>query len=510
MKNNVYVKFLFFILCVLTAHVQTKDKIKGLAAFLFPIPIALYNAGFDAASTSEYVQIHKSYVFDQTKISFKDVAGLDGAKEDLQDIVDFLNKPEKFKQMGAKIPKGILMQGDSGCGKTLLARALAGEVGCAFIHVNGSDFNSSYMGQNSQKVQELFISARKKAPCVIFIDEIDSLAGIRMTAQGFGSIENNNNTLNTLLTEMDGFEQYQNPVVVIAATNRRRDLDPAILRPGRFDRIIDIGKPLIKDRIELLQIACRKVPLADDVKIDRIARATIGFTGAQLVNLINEAAILAVKDNVTQVSMAHIQAAHDNITLGREIKGMKLSQNDFWQTAIHEAGHVIGYIFQDTTVVVHKVSIVPRTHTLGVAHMLPLKESYSMTKNDMENRIVSLLAGRFAEEAFGICLSSGASNDLEKAKQIAHDMVIIYGMSDGFRDISYYQSEDTLSNDVAAKIDNEINFIIKKCRIIAKDLIVRHKNDIKKIAELLIQKGTVQGHEIYSLLNIPEPVGVGF
>lgn len=213
-----------------------------------------------------------------------------------------------------------------------------------------------------------------------------------------------------------------------------------------------------------------------------------------MVNLVNEAAILVVKDHSTKVSMAHIQAAHDNITLGKEIKGIEQTKEDLWQTAIHEAGHVIGYVFQDKTVAVYKVSIVPRSNTLGAAHMLPLKESYSITKNDMENHIVSLLAGRFAEEVFGFALSSGASNDLKKAKQIAHDMVITYGMSDCFRDISYYQSEDALSNDVAAKIDNEINFIINKCRIMAKDLIVCHKNDIKKIAELLIQKGTVQGH----------------
>jgi cell division protease FtsH len=474
---------------------------------LFPIPVALYNAGYDDNYTSLALPLVRSV--NDRQVTFKDVAGLDEAKEDLQDIIEYLKDAIKFTKMGAKIPKGILMNGEPGNGKTLLARAMAGEASCSFIHVNGSDFNSEFMGKNSQKIQELFKSAREKAPCIIFIDEIDSIASKRMQGHGSGGIEDNNNTLNTLLTEMDGFTQDEKPIIILAATNRVDQLDLAILRPGRFDRIVKINKPCIKDRMQLLHIAFQQSPLSDDINIDVIARITIGFSGAELVNLVNEAAILAVKDNASVIWMHHVEMAYDNITLGRETKGMIQTEKDLWETAVHEAGHLIGYLFQDKTVAVHKVSIIPRSRTLGVAHMLPLAESYSSTKDDMMNRIVSCLAGREAELAFGFDLSTGACNDLEKAQQIAYDMVARYGMADDLRDISYSQFDMQLPNDIGTKIHNELHKIIQKCRHITRSLIADHVKDIEKIAKLLVKKGTVQGDEIYRLLNLPQPQGIG-
>ena len=501
-------------LCLLTSDIQAKKKTSGFIKFLFPIPTALYNAGCEETLDNQTRKIQDGSFFEifypgDINTTFKDVAGLDGAKEDLQDIIDFLKNPEKFKRMGANIPKGILMNGTPGNGKTLLARAAAGEINCPFISVNGSGINGQYVGEGTARVKELFQAARSIAPCIIFIDEIDAVASKRSDSPS-GASRDRNETITALLTEMDGLHQHGRPIIILGATNRVDQLDPAIIRPGRFDRIIEIPKPFIKDRAQLLRIAFAQSNLSDDVNIDRIARGTAGFSGAELANLANEAAILAVKDNSDTICMRHIEAAHDNITLGREIKGMVQSQDDLWHTAIHEAGHLIGFLFQDKTMAVHKVSIVPRGDTLGVAHMLPLFESYDITQNDMINQIVVCLCGRFAEESFGFGLSTGARNDLEHAKQIAYNMVVTYGMAEGLRDISYAQFGDELPNDVATKIDLEVNKIIEKCRVITFNLITKHKKDIEKIAKLLMEKGTVQGDEIYRLLNLPQPQGVGF
>lgn len=485
-----------------------KSKTSGLISFLFPIPAIIYNAGCNETTSS--TTLHGGSFFeiyspgDIHTTTFKDVAGLHGAKEDMQDIIDFIKDSDKFTKMGAKIPTGLLMTGGPGNGKTLLARAAAGEMNCPFISVNGSDFDSKWAGVGSAKVQELFQVARKNAPCVIFIDEIDAIAAIRSNDSG-GVARDDNKTIIALLTEMDGLAQHEKPVIVFAATNRVDQLDPAILRPGRFDRIIEISKPFIKDRIELLQINFAKIPLSDDININHIAQATAGSSGAELVNLINEAVILAIKDNSSVLCMKHIEMAHDNITLGRETRGMQQSHADLFNTAIHEAGHIIGYLFQEKTVAVRKVSITPRGKTLGVAHMLPLKESYSITKSDMNNQIISCLAGRFAEELFDFDLSSGAQNDLEDAQRIAYQMVVTYGMSDDLRDRSYTQYRNDTPNDIATKIDDEVRKIIKNCQHITRSLIADHKDDIEKIAKLLLEKGTVQGSEIYELLNLPQP-----
>ena len=443
------------------------------------------------------------------KITFKDVAGLEGAKEDMQDIIEFLKNPEIFTNMGAKIPKGILMEGGPGNGKTLLAKAVAGEVNCPFITVSGSSFVEMYVGVGPKRVRELFAIARENAPCIIFIDEIDALISKR-SGNGGGGQSEYNNTVNAFLVEMDGLSDANSGIIVLGATNRAALLDEAATRPGRFDRTIQINKPFIKDRIQLLENAFAKIELSDDVNIDHIARGTAGFSGAELANLVNEALILAVKDKSTVLSLKHVEMAYDIITLGRENKGMVQSDDDLKVTAIHEAGHLIGFLFQDKTVAVHKVSIVPRGDTLGVAHMLPLVESYSVTKSSMKNKIVSCLAGRYAEEAFGFEPSTGASSDLKRARQIAHEMVVTYGMGDDLQDMAFNPYEERLPNDIANRVYAEVEKIVKECAVITRNLIATHKDDIEKIANLLIEKRTVLGDEIYSLLNLSQPQGVCF
>lgn len=494
-------------------------RLAGLLNILFPIPAILYHAGNNAESNgssenwspgNEYIgKFYEIFYPGDIKTRFTDVAGLDGAKEDMQDVMNYMKDPARFKRMGAKVPKGILMVGGPGNGKTFLARAAAGEMGCPFISVKGADFSSMWAGVGKERVTELFKVARKNAPCIIFIDEIDAVASARSNHPG-GVARDDNKTIIALLTEMDGLQEFDKPVIIFGATNRIDQLDPAIIRPGRFDRVIEIPKPFVKDRAQLLHNALAKIPLSDDINIDRIARATSGFSGAELANLVNEALILAVKDDLDFLCMNHIEIAYDNITLGRENKGMVQTADDLWNTAVHEAGHLIGYLFQAKNAVVHKVSIVPRGNVLGVARMLPLVETYSWSKTDMKNQIVVCLAGRFAEDIFGIDLNDGAANDLERAESIAYDMVVKYGMGDDLRDIAYFQFDEQLPDDVGAKVHSEVKKIIEQCRIITRSLIADHKKDIEKIAKLLVQKRTVQGDEIYRLLGLPEPEGFSF
>lgn len=462
-----------------------------------------------------FTDLDESNNSDLPQTTFADIAGLDEAKESVQDIIEYLKNPTKFKDMGARIPKGLLMSGEPGNGKTLFARAIAGEINascdtkCSFIATKGSDFASMWLGGSQGKIKELFETARKQAPCIIFIDEIDAVAQKRTGSQDSASQENNRAVM-ALLNEMDGFSQEENPIIVIGATNRIEALDPAILRPGRFDRKITINKPYVKDRAYLLRISLAKTCIGEDVNIDNLAQATRGFSGAELTNLVNEAIIVAIKDNSATVCMKHIETAYDNITLGCENKGMYQSKESLWTTAVHEAGHLIGFLFQDKTVGVRKVSITPRGNTLGVAHMLPLTESYSFTKSDMENQIIALLAGRCAEEAFEFELSNGASNDLQRAQEIAYSMVVDYGMSDALRDMSYNQYNGQLPNDISTKIHHEVQAIIERCRKKTTELITEHINDIKNIAELLMEKKTILGHEIYTLLHLAQPEEINF
>lgn len=504
-KIGVYLFLTIFV----STFIVAKNKITGLAALLFPLPVACFNAG---CHTDALIKIkHRGSFFEvlspgSIHINFSDVAGLDGVKEDMQDIISFLQNPAKFKKMGAHIPQGILMNGAPGTGKTLLAKALAGQADCSFIYVNGSDFcNSSYMGIGSQKISELFKVARDCAPCIIFIDEIDSVGAKRSAGFSGSGMLDHNNTLTTLLAEMDGFASHEKSVIVIAATNKVELLDPAMKRPGRFDRIVEVTKPYVQDRAQLLRIAFAKCPISDDINIDLIAQITRGFSGAQIAHLVNEAAIVAVKNDSETIDMCHVETAYDIITLGREVKGMNQSDDALWQTAIHEAGHLIAYLFQETNYAVHKVSIIPRTKSLGVACMLPLKEAYAVTKEDMTNRIVTLLAGREAQLAFGFDLDSGASSDLQRAQEIAYDMVAVYGMADGMRNFSSEMHGQELPHDVSSKIYHEVECIMDRCQKIVRQLIADHHDDIKKIADLLMCKRTVLGDEIYALLDLKVP-----
>lgn len=437
---------------------------------------------------------------------FADVAGLSGPKADMQDIITYLKNPQIYKKIGAKVPKGVLMNGGPGNGKTLLAKAVAGEVNCPFISINGSAFVQMYVGLGAARIRDLFTTARALSywygGCIIFIDEIDSLALAR--SGGSGGNTEHDQTLNALLAEMDGLDVSGSPVIVLGATNRASLLDPAVVRPGRFDRKVEVTKPVIKDRIELLQIALKTVKQAENINIDHIARATQGFSGAELANLINEAAILAANDGKEIVDIKDIELAFDNITLGREITSMQQSQDKKWKTAVHEAGHALSLMVVDQKYALHKISITPRSNTLGVMHMVPLYESYESTQDDMKNAIVVALCGRLAEQEFGMGLSTGASSDLQKAHSIAYNMVASYGMSDALHNISYSQ-RNQLPNDIGTQVEREVQKIIDECTVRGKQLVKEHRKAIENIAHLLMEKGTVLGDEVYALLGMPLP-----
>jgi cell division protease FtsH len=451
-------------------------------------------------------QVMQIYYPGQIKFKFADVAGLSGAKSDMQDIISYLKNPKKYKKVGAKVPKGILMNGGPGNGKTLLAKAVAGEVNVPFISINGSSFAQLFVGLGAARVRELFKKARDLASsyggCIIFIDEIDSLALQRSSR---GDNQEHDQTLNALLAEMDGLDASSSPVIVLGATNRVELIDEAVKRAGRFDRKVEVTKPRVKDRIELLKIALKMIKQSPfDIDIDHIALATGGFSGAEIANLINEAAILAANAGRDSVENEDIELAFDNITLGREIQGMDQSDEAKMKTAIHEAGHTMALVILDKKNIVHKSSITPRGNTLGVMRLLPLYESYSSTQDDMENEIVILLSGRLAEEEFGMGLSTGASNDLERSHSMAYNMVAKYGMSHALRNISYSQRGE-LPNDIATQVEREVQKIVDKCTEKGKKLIAKHRQDIEKIAKLMVQKGTILGEEIYNLLNLPVP-----
>lgn len=438
-----------------------------------------------------------------------DVAGNYGAKADIQDIMSYLKNPQNFLRMGAKMPKGLLMNGAPGNGKTLMARAIAGQVNCPFLSLTGSSFSEMYVGVGARRVRILFklaeILAEQYGACLVFIDEIDAVAQKRSGSAGVGD-RDFNQTIAQLLQSMDGLEQHKNPIVVLAATNRMKELDPAIVRPGRFDRKIDVNAPEIKDRVALLYNALQSVPHDSCIDLHRFARICSGFSGAQLAQLINEAAIIAVQKNKSKIMSEDIELAYDYITLGREIVGMELDEHDRWITAVHEAGHAVGYLFGNTNCfAIYKASIVPRAHSLGVVWAVTLHESHTYIEEDMKARIVVALCGSLAEQEFGYGKSTGASSDLSTARSIAYSMVVRYGMSEKMSYISYDEVDHFLPNDIATQVHREVQKIIDECLQVAKTIIGNHKQDIENIASLLMKKGTVLGDEIYNIVNIPIP-----
>lgn len=446
----------------------------------------------------------------QISTKFKDAAGLHEAKAEIFDFVDFLRDPQQFLKMGAKIPKGILLAGEPGTGKTLLARAVAGEANVAFCYVNASEFIEAIVGIGAARVRSLFKKAKEAAPCIIFIDELDSI-GHKRGFSGNGGDNEATQTLNQLLAEMDGFEVNENPIIVIGATNRIDVLDPALLRPGRFDHHVIIRKPHFKDRIQILDIHLRGIQKADDIDLSRLGRATTSFTGADLAKLVNDAAILAVRSKAKKVSMHHFEEAYDNMTLGRVSKNsMDLTEYELWETAVHEAGHALLYVYQPNATPLYKISIEPRSHSLGVTHSLPEKEKYSSNYQELFAHMVCALGGSVAEELVYGNRGTGALSDLARVRGLALDIVAAYGMSDEFRNISFIGHDlSDLAPEVRDRLEKEVQILINKAQDKAKELLSAHRLELDALVKLLLEKQVVSGDEVYEMCGVPKP-GIQF
>ena len=454
---------------------------------------------------------------DNVKITFDDVAGIDEAKQELSEVVDFLRDPRKFQRLGGKIPKGVLTVGPPGTGKTLLAKAIAGEAKVPFFTISGSDFVEMFVGVGASRVRDMFDQAKKQAPCIIFIDELDAVGRHRGAGLGGGHDEREQ-TLNQMLVEMDGFEGNEG-VIVIAATNRPDVLDPALLRPGRFDRQVVVPLPDIRGREAILKIHMRKVPLAKDVDPSIIARGTPGFSGADLANLINEAALFAARESKRKVTMEEFEQAKDKIMMGAERRSMVMSDKEKLNTAYHEAGHaIVGYIVPDHDPV-HKVTIIPRGRALGVTMYLPEEDKYSISKEKLESNISSLFGGRLAEEMTlgpdGV--TTGASNDIERATEIARNMVTKWGLSEKLGPLTYSEDEGEvflgrsvtqhkqISPETAKIIDIEVRRIIDRNYKRAKEILRKHKKELKVMADALMKFETIDREQIIDIMEGRSP-----
>ncbi len=455
---------------------------------------------------------------DQVQVTFADVAGVDEAKEEVGEIVEFLKDPGKFQRLGGKIPRGVLMVGSPGTGKTLLARAIAGEAKVPFFTISGSDFVEMFVGVGASRVRDMFEQAKKHAPCIIFIDEIDAVGRHRGAGLGGGHDEREQ-TLNQLLVEMDGFEGTEG-VIVIAATNRPDVLDPALLRPGRFDRQVVVPLPDMRGREQILKVHMRKLPLADDVKPLVIARGTPGFSGADLANLVNEAALLAARFNRKLVSMLEFDRAKDKMYMGSERRSMVMSDKEKRMTAFHEAGHaIVGFSVPEHDPV-YKVTIIPRGRALGLTWYLPEGDRYSTSKLQLESRIASLFGGRVAEELiFGADgVTTGASNDIERATETARNMVTKWGLSDRLGPLSYSEEEGEVflgrsvtqhkqvSDETAHVIDIEVRRVIDTAYTRARDILVANRDKLDAMAEALIKYETIDENQIKDIMAGREPL----
>ncbi|MBK8326666.1 MAG: ATP-dependent zinc metalloprotease FtsH [Moraxellaceae bacterium] len=454
---------------------------------------------------------------DQIKTTFADVAGCDEAKQDVEEIVEFLRDPAKFQRLGGKIPRGSLLVGQPGTGKTLLAKAIAGEAKVPFFTISGSDFVEMFVGVGASRVRDMFEQAKKQAPCIIFIDEIDAVGRQRGAGLGGGHDEREQ-TLNQLLVEMDGFEGNEG-IIIIAATNRPDVLDAALLRPGRFDRQITVGLPDIRGREQILKVHMRKVPLGENVNPELIARGTPGFSGADLANLVNEAALFAARTNNKTVDMREFELAKDKIMMGAERKSMIMSDEEKRNTAYHEAGHaIVGRLLPEHDPV-YKVSIIPRGRALGVTMFLPEVDRYSWSKRGIEGKICSLFGGRIAEElTFGFDgVTTGASNDIQRATELARNMVTKWGLSQKLGPMLYDEEEGevflgrsvtqrkNVSAQTAIDIDNEIRAVVDKCYAIARDLLESHRAVLDAMADALIKYETIDAAQIDDLMEGKEP-----
>jgi cell division protease FtsH len=446
----------------------------------------------------------------QKKATFKDVAGTDEAKEELQEIIEFLKDPQKFQKLGGRIPKGVLLVGPPGTGKTLLARAIAGEANVPFFSISGSDFVEMFVGVGASRVRDLFEQGKKNAPCIIFIDEIDAVGRHRGAGLGGGHDEREQ-TLNALLVEMDGFESNEG-VILIAATNRPDVLDPALLRPGRFDRRVVVARPDVKGREEILRVHTRKVPIGDDVDLSIIARGTPGFSGADLANLVNEAALWAARQNRKFVMMADFEMSKDKVLMGVERKSMILSDEEKKNTAYHEAGHALVAAMTPGADPVHKVTIIPRGMALGLTMQLPEDDKHTYTREYLEAMLAVLMGGRSAEEIFLGHITTGAGNDIERATDIARNMVCEWGMSE-LGPLAYGKKEEAIflgreitqhrdySEDTAIQIDKEVKRIVNGGYERARNLLSKNRDILERIAQALLEREVIDAAEVKLLME---------
>ena len=457
----------------------------------------------------------------QKKITFKDVAGVDEAKEELQEIIEFLKEPQKFQKLGGRIPKGVLLMGAPGTGKTLLARAVAGEANVPFFSISGSDFVEMFVGVGASRVRDLFEQGKKNAPCIVFIDEIDAVGRHRGAGLGGGHDEREQ-TLNQLLVEMDGFESNEG-VILVAATNRPDVLDPALLRPGRFDRRIVVNRPDVKGREGILGVHTRKIPMSDDVDVSVLARGSAGFSGADLASLVNEAALNAARYNQKTVRMHDFEFAKDKVLMGTERRSLIISDAEKRITAIHEAGHALMTVLLPNADPIHKVTIIPRGMALGLTMQLPTDEKHNYSRDHLEDQIAILLGGRVAEEITMDSLTTGAGNDLERATDLARKMVCEWGMSDAMGPLAFGKKEEQIflgreisqrqdySEDTALQIDQEVKRFVQGNYARARGLLGSQKDVLLSIAEALLAREVLDGAQVRRLaaglaLDDPKPV----
>ncbi|HET9867625.1 MAG TPA: ATP-dependent zinc metalloprotease FtsH, partial [Nitrospira sp.] len=447
---------------------------------------------------------------ERKKVTFSDVAGIDEAKEEVLEIIEFLKDPRKFQKLGGRIPKGVLIVGPPGTGKTLLAKAIAGEAGVPFFSISGSDFVEMFVGVGASRVRDLFEQGKKHAPCIIFIDEIDAVGRLRGAGLGGGHDEREQ-TLNQLLVEMDGFDTTEG-VILIAATNRPDVLDPALLRPGRFDRQVVVNRPDLRGRSEILKVHTKKVPIATNVELEKIARGTPGFSGADLENLVNEAALWAARQNKKEVEVIDFEMAKDKVLMGAERKSMILSDEEKRTTAYHEAGHALMAKLLPGTDPVHKVTIIPRGRALGVTMQLPTDDRHNYSKEFLYNNLAILMGGRVADELVLKHVTTGAGNDIERATDLARKMVCEWGMSEKLGPLTFGRKEEEIflgrelttkrdfSDQVALEIDLEIKRLVTENYERAKRLLTEHMRSLKALAEALLEKEVLDAPEIDQIL----------
>ena len=454
----------------------------------------------------------RRYDEEKLKITFKDVAGAEEAKQELEEVVEFLKHPQKYNDLGAKIPKGVLLYGPPGTGKTLLAKAVAGEAGVPFFSISGSDFVEMFVGVGASRVRDLFDQAKKSAPCIVFIDEIDAVGRARSKNPAMGGNDERENTLNALLTEMDGFSANEG-IIMIAATNRPDILDPALLRPGRFDRQIVVDRPDIKGRTEILKVHVKGKPMGPDVNLDVIAQRTPGFTGADLSNLVNEAALLTARKDKKAINMPEMEEAAERVIMGPERKSRVISDKEKRLTAYHEGGHTIVGMLLEHTDPVHKVTIIPRGRAGGYTLSLPKEDKYYATRSEMLDELKVLLGGRVAEALVLKEISSGASNDLQRATQLARQMICEYGMSENIGPVTFGHRQDQVflgrdiardkdySEEVAAEIDKEVRSFMEDAYAATEKLLSDNIDKLHVIAKALMEKETLEEEEINQLVK---------